>query len=178
MQPSIRFSLGVLIVAPILAAAPHRTTRMGTGTTPAGQAGSPTACSVIDAEQLKRLTGRTDVLKRGPRPGNPASPAEGRTGCSYLGFIFELNAPAKREWFDETRGFLVKSGTKVQPLSGVGDGAYYWWDPRPGYSRPVGIVLRAGASGLMIMDMTTADSVEVVKPELLTVAKAIAPKLR
>ena len=178
MQPSIRFSLGMLIVAPALAAVSHPTARIETRTTPAGQASSLTACSVIDAEQLKRLTGRKDVLKRGPMKGAPASPAEGRTGCSYLGFILELNAPAKREWFDETRSFLVKSGTKIQPVSGVGDGAYYWWDPRPGYSRPVGMVLRAGTNGLMIMDMTSSDSVEVVKPELLTVAKAIVPKLR
>jgi hypothetical protein len=151
---------------------------MATRTIPARQAGSPTACSIIDAEQLTRLTGRTDVLKQGPRPGDPASPVEGRTGCSYLGFIFELNAPAKREWFDESRSFLVKSGTKIQPMQGLGDAAFYWWDPRPGDTRPVGIVLRAGTSGLMIMDMTTSDSIEVVKPELLTVAKAIVPKLR
>ena len=145
---------------------------------PAGQASSPTACSIIDAEQLKRLTGRTDVLKRGPMKGDPSSPAEGRTECGYLGFHFELNIPAKREWFDETRSFLVKRGTKVQLVSGVGDGAFYWWDPRPGDTRPVGIVLRAGTSGLTIFDMTSSDSVEVVKPELLTVAKAIVPKLR
>jgi len=110
--------------------------------------------------------------------GDPASPAEGRTGCSYLGFIFELNTPAKREWFDETRSFLVNSRAKIQPVSGVGDGAFYWWDPKPGYTRPVGIVLRAGTSGLMIMDMTSSDSIDVVKPELLTVAKAVVPKLR
>jgi len=177
VRRSIRLSLGTLIVAEALAAAAH-STEVRTGTIPAGQAGAPTACSIIDAEQLKRLTGRTDVLKRGPMKGDPASPAEGRTGCSYLGFIFELNTPAKREWFDETRSFLVNSRAKIQPVSGVGDGAFYWWDPKPGYTRPVGIVLRAGTSGLMIMDMTSSDSIDVVKPELLTVAKAVVPKLR
>lgn len=178
MQPSIRHSLGMLIVAQSLAAlSPPAARMMGVSERP-GQAGPPTACSVIDAEQLKRLTGRRDVLKRGPMSDDPASPAPGRTACSYLGFIFELNAPAKREWFDETRSFLVKSSTKIQPVSGVGDGAFYWWDPRSGSARPVGIVLRTGASGLMIMDMTSSDSIEVVKPELLVVAKAIVPRLR
>ena len=177
MHPSTWLSLGVLIAAHALTATPHPG-RARTPTPPAAQGGSPTACSIIDAEQMKRLTGRTDVLKQGPRPDEPASPVEGRSGCSYLGFIFELNAPAKREWFDDTRSGLAKRATKIQPVSGVGDGAFYWWDPRPGYSRPVGIVLRAGTSGLMIMDMTTSDSIAVVKPELMIVAKVVVPKLR
>ena len=178
MQPFIRLSLGVLIVAPILTATPGTTARARAPRAYAVQGSPLTACSVIDAGELERLTGRTDVLKRGPRRGTPPEPAEGRTSCSYLGFIFELDAPAKRGSFDETRITLTKMGTKTQSVSGVGDGAYYWWDPTPGDTRPVGIMLRVGTSGLMIMDMTSPDSIELLKPQLLAVAKVIVPKLR
>ena len=171
MQPWIGQSLGILVVA--------RTLALNPVAAPAATQGSaPTACSVIDAEQLKRLTSRKDVLKRGPSQSEPDVPAPGKTTCSFLGFIFELNAPAKREWFDDTRTFLTKSGTKTQPVPGVGDAAFYWWDPKPGDTRPVGIVLRVGTSGLMIMDMTSSDSIELVKPELLVAARMVVPKLR
>lgn len=178
MQPSIRFSLGMAVAAPMLIATLRATSSANITTTPAVQGGAPTACSIIDAEQLKRLTGRNDVLKRGPRREDPPIPAEGRTACSYLGFIFELDAPAKREWFDETRRDLTKSGSKTQPVPGVGDGAYYWWDLGPDETRSVGMALRVGTRGLLIIYMTSPDSIELVKPELLKVAKAIVPKLR
>jgi hypothetical protein len=168
----------MLLVAPMIPATFPVTAVKGAAMTPAVQVGDRTACSVIDAEELQRLTGRKDVLKRGPRRGTPPEPAEGRTSCSYLGFIFELDAPAKRGSFDETRSTLTKMGTKTQAVSGVGDGAYYWWDPTPGDTRPVGIMLRVGTSGMMIMDMTSPDSIELLKPQLLAVAKAIVPKLR
>lgn len=177
MQSPIRHSLGLLIVAPSLAVLSTTAAPTMRVTERPEQARPLTACSVIDAEQLKQVTRRQDPMKRGPRNDDPETPAPGRTGCVYLGFIFELNAPAKPEWFDETRSFLGKRA-KIQPVSGVGDAAFYWWDPRAGSARPVGIVLRTATNGLLIMDMTSSDSIEVVKPELLAVAKAIVPRLR
>ena len=143
-----------------------------------GTQGAVTACSIIDAEQMRRATGRQDNLRRGPMSDEPSQPGKNRSACAYLEFIFELTSPAEAGSFEKTRGFLEKSGTKIQPVSGAGDAAFYWWDPRPGTTRPVGIVLRKGTSELMIMDMTTPDSIEIVKPQLLTVAKQVSPKLR
>jgi hypothetical protein len=151
--------------------------RPDAGTT-AGPQSPVTACSIIDAEQMKRATGRQDNLRRGPMSDEPSHPGKNRSACAYLEFIFELTSPAEAGSFEKTRGFLEKSGTKIQPVSGAGDAAFYWWDPRPGTTRPVGIVLRKGTSELMIMDMTTPDSIEIVKPQLLTVAKQVSPMLR
>ena len=142
------------------------------------QGTGPTACSIIDAVELKRLTGRTDLLRRGPVPSDPSETPKGLSECEFLGFGFSLASPATKQWFDGARADQVKQGTKVQPISGLGDDAYYWWDPRPGTHRQVGIALRAGTSRLVIMDLVPADSVEAVKPVLLTVAKAVAGKLR
>jgi hypothetical protein len=176
VRPTTRYSLGLLIAAQFLFIAPGdlRPTAM----TSRGAQGKLTACSIIDAQELKRATGRQDYLKRGPMSDDPATPGENKSACGYLGFVFELTSPAEAGSFEKTRGFLEKSGTKIQPVSGAGDAAFYWWDPRPGTTRPVGIVMRKGTSQLMVLDMTTPDSIAIVKPELLTVAKTLAPKLR
>ena len=142
------------------------------------QGTGPTACSIIDVAELKRLTGRTDILRRGPVPSDPSETPKGLTECEFLGFSFSLASPATKQWFDGTRADQVKQGTKVQPVSGLGDDAYYWWDPRPGTHRQVGIAFRTGTSRLVIMDLVPSDSVEAVKPVLLTVAKAVAGKVR
>jgi hypothetical protein len=166
----IRTSLGILATtaaAAVLSAA-----------TPVTQAGALTACSLIDAAQLKRLTGRQDFLKRGPMATETSAPGKERTACDYLGISFELASAAKPESFEQTRARLVRGGATTQPLSGVGDAAVYWWSPKPGSTRPVGIVLRKGTSELILFDMTTSDSIEVMKPTLLTIAKAVVPKLR
>ena len=141
------------------------------------QGTGPTACSIIDAAELKRLTGRTDILRRGPVPSDPSETPKGLTECEFLGFSFSLASPATKQWFDATRADQVKRGTKVQPISGLGDDAYYWWDPRPGNHRQVGIAFRAKTSRLVIMDLVSSDSVEAVKPVLLTVAKAVAARV-
>jgi hypothetical protein len=137
-----------------------------------------TACSVVDAEAVKRLTGRQDFLKRGPMVSETSVQEPGRSGCSYLRLDFELATQAKPESFQQTRARLEKGGAKTQPVSGVGDQAFYWWSPKPGGARPVGIVLRAKSSELMIMQMTSSDSVEALKPQLLAVAKSAASKLK
>ena len=177
MRPTTRYSLGMMITAQALILPAPTDMRPEAGTRPDAQ-GAITACSIIDAEQMKRETGRQDNLKRGPMADDPSQPGKNRTACAYLGFIFELTSPAEAGSFEKTRGFLEKSGTKIQPVSGAGEAAFYWWDPRPGTTRPVGIVLRKGTSELLIMDMTTPDSIEIVKPQLLTVAKGVSPKLR
>jgi hypothetical protein len=144
----------------------------------ATQGTSPTACSILDVAELKRITGRTDILRRGPVPSDPSETPQGVSECEFLGFSFSLASPATKQWFDATRADQVKQGTRVQPVSGLGDDAYYWWDPRPGVHRQVGIAFRTATSRLVIMDLVPADSVEAVKPVLLTVAKAVAGRMR
>lgn len=142
-----------------------------------GQGTGPTACSIIDVAELKRLTGRTDILRRGPVPSDPSETPKGLTECEFLGFSFSLASPATKQWFDGTRADQVKQGTKVQSVSGLADDAYYWWDPRPGTHRQVGIAFRTRTSRLVIMDLVSSDSVEAVKPVLLTVATAVAARV-
>ena len=52
------------------------------------------------------------------------------------------------------------------------------WDPRPGDDRSVGIVLRARGKQLAIGDTAPSDSIEAIKPMLLSIAKLVLPKMK
>jgi hypothetical protein len=65
----------------------------------------------------------------------------------------------------------------VQQVSGVGDEAYYLWNPKPGPYRAVGIVYRLGTRQLAIGEMVPSDSIEGRKPTLLSFARLTAPKV-
>jgi hypothetical protein len=164
----IRNSFSILIAARVLAAPASGV----------AQAPTSTVCSLIDTMEVRRVTGKKNGLKWAPRPDDPAELPKGTTGCFYVGVDFNLLTPASRETFERTRSFLTSGGATTQPVSGVGESAYYWWSPKPGDSRPVGIVFRAGTSQVLIMIMTSSDSVEIQKPQLLTLAKSVVPKLR
>jgi hypothetical protein len=142
------------------------------------QAAGPTACSIINADELKQLTGLRDALRRGPVAADPSELPKGITECEYLGLSFSLTTRMTREWFDRTRQDQIKQGTKVEPVPGVGDEAYYWWDPRPGTYRQVGISIRAGSYRLAIIDMASSDSIQAAKATVLKAARHTAPKLR
>ena len=176
MQFTLR-TLGALVMAHTLALSPAAAAQSGAKAAAAAGSG-PTACSIIDADELKRLTGLEDVLKQGPVAADPSDLPAGRTECEYLGYTFALSSPATRESFDQSRGIAAKGGTKVESAPGVGDDAFYWWDPGPGRLQQVGIAVRSGNYQLSILDMASSDSIAVVKPRLLTVARSLVPKLR
>lgn len=160
-------TLGICIAAWMVTVAP----------TASAQAAGPTACSIIDTGELKRITGLDDVLKTGPQATDPSELPKGRSECEYLGLTFSLSSISK-DAFDRTRADLTKRGSKVEAAAGVGDDAFYWWDPKPGTFRQLGIAVRSGAQQLTVLDLTSSDSIAAAKPRLLAIAKALAPKLR
>ena len=179
MNAAIRRTLGILVTAHALVMLPSVVARGQNTVSPsAAQGGGPNACSIIDAVELKRITGLKDILGRGPVLTDPSELPKGRSECEYLGLGFALTSPTTREAFDQMRGRVGKSGKKTEPVSGVGDDAFFWWDPKPGSTRQVGIALRSGGSELVIMDLTTADSIEAMKPRILAVAKSVVPRVR
>ena len=89
-----------------------------------------------------------------------------------------LSSPVSTDEFARTRASQAKGGTKAETAAGVGDDAFYWWDPKPGSLNQVGIAVRAGNRQLTVLDMTSSDSIASTKPRLLAVAKSLVPKLR
>jgi len=168
MNRTVRYTLGVAVVG-LVTAAPTIVTAQSAG---------PTACSVIDAEELKRVTGLRDVLRRGPVAADPSELPRGITECEYLTLSFSLTSGMTPASFARTRESQEKAGTKTEPVAGVGNEAYYWWDPRPGSFRQAGIAFRSGSYRLVIMDLTSSDSLQATKATLLKAAQHTAPKLR
>lgn len=178
MGQSTRMALGALIVG---------VQGLGIGSMAVAQSGSKaaspaqsgqTACSIIDAAELKRLTGLKDNLGRGPVPTDPSELPKGRSECEYLGLTFSLSSLASTDAFARARAIQGKGGTKIESVAGVGDDAFYWWDSGPGSYNQVGIAVRTGSRQLTVLDLTSSDSVASAKPRLLTIAKSLVPKLR
>ena len=94
-------------------------------TSAAAQAGGPTACSIINADEMKRITGLKDVLKTGPQATDPSELPNGRSECEYLGLTFSVTSPMAKAYFDGTRASQAKGGMKVESAPGVGDDAFY-----------------------------------------------------
>ena len=176
MHPTHRSTLGITAV--VLTAASLATAPAPLGARAAAAQGTtPTACSLVDAAELMRITGRKDVLKQGPVPSEPGDTPKGITECEFLGFSLSLTEGMTPQWFERSRADQRKTIT-TEPVTGVGEEAYYWWDPRPGTYRQVGIALRKGTSRLVVMDLAPSDSIEALKPVLLSVAKSAAAKMR
>ena len=66
----------------------------------------------------------------------------------------------------------------MQSVSGLGDEAYYMWDPRPGSDRNVGVVYRVGGKRVTVGELAASDSIEAAKSMLMQVAKVALPKLK
>ena len=162
-------SLGIMVA--VLASAALATAGAQAG-------GGPNACAIFDAQELMSLSGLRDVLGRGPQLADPAEVPKGRSECEFLGITFGLDASMTRDWFARTRADQVKSGTKLEPIPGLGDEAYYWWDPQPGSYRQVGIAVRTGSYRLTLLDLTESDSIPAAKATLLKIARYVTPRVR
>ena len=170
MRSSIRYTFGVATVVSI-SAAPSPA---------AGQAASPNACSLFDAAELQQLTGRKDILGKGPQASSPSDLPKYMSECDFLEMSFTLTTTMTPEWFARNRqqSEARPDKWKVQSTSGLGDEGYYLWDPRPGQYRSVGVVFRVASKQVAIGSMVPSDSVEVMKPKLLTLAKQVIPRLK
>jgi hypothetical protein len=146
----------------------------------AGQTASPHACSLINAAELQRITGRKDFAGLSPRPSKPSELPAHMSECDFLDMSFTLTNTMTPEWFARNRdqSQTKPDRWKVQSISGLGDEGYYLWDPRPGDNRSVGIVFRSGSKQVAIGDLVPADSIEVVKSQLLSIAKLTVPRLK
>ena len=135
-----------------------------------------TKCTVLTAAEIEQVTEAAESGNLKPMISVAPQVPQGVSECDYLGISFSLTAQMSKQWFDATRTDQAKGGTKVTPVSGVGDDAYYWYLPAKSLGQ-MGIAFRVGQSRLVIMDLVNSDAeAEQVKPVLLALAKAAAPK--
>lgn len=140
----------------------------------------PDACALVDAAEVLRITGRTPAPGKGPEANGASDFPSGERGCHFVDLQFVLSTPATPESFARTRRIheLARQTLETQSVSDLGDEAYLAWDTRPGKYRPVLVVFRSGNRKVAIEDLTSSDSVEVMKKALLSIAKTVVPRLK
>ena len=171
MRSILGLTLGISALVHVTVAAPAAD----------GQATDPHACTYFPASELLKITGRKDVLGEGPQASKPGDLREGTTECDFLSVSMTVTSKMTPEWFARDRKVAENNPTKwkVESISGLGDEAYYMWDPRPGSNRNVGIVYRAGGKRVSVGEMAaSADSIEAEKKMLMQIAKLALPKLK
>ena len=137
----------------------------------------PTACSILSTREIEQITKRTNRFNIPPQASAPPETPKGVTECDYLGITVSLTAGMTAKWFDQSRESQIKNKENVERASGIGDDAYYW-SRLQGSNSLSGLMVRIGSTRLSIMDMLPADSIAIVRPTLVALAKAAEPKLR
>jgi len=148
--------------------------------TASAQGAKPDACKYIDAAQMLQLTGRKDLLDKGPQAYAPSDIPNNTSGCHFLDVTFVLNTPFSAEQFARERAIILKSRSafKSQSVSGVGDEAYLMWDSTPGKYRSVLLSFRSGNTRMSLEDQVASDSTETAKKWLVAFGKTAASRMK
>ena len=170
MRSALGITLGITALVQVTVAAPAAV----------GQTADPHACSYFQPSDLLQITGRKDLLGQGPQASKPGETLAGTTECDFLNVSMTVTSNMTPAWFARDRATTEKATDrwKVQTVPGLGDEAYYMWDPRPGSDRNVGIVYRAGGKRVSVGELAASDSMESAKQMLMQIAKLALPKLK
>ena len=166
MYSTARVTLGVaLIVAAHMTASPA-TAQLADGLK---------ACSLMTQREVMDVTKKTYQFVI---PPSATDDIKGVSECQILDYNFSLVGTETPQSFAALRQRQsTEKGITVQPLSGVGDDAFYYIR-HGGSATVVAVFMRVGKRRLAIQDMVPDDSAAHAKPVLVALAKAAAPKLK
>jgi hypothetical protein len=139
--------------------------------------GDITACSVLSKDEIKKAAGTHTPRYFDQIPSEEIVLPGGGSECVLAGFIVQLDAvPASA--FESTRTAHV-ARTKYEPLSELGDEAYFYEQGPPGAPDVVGVYARVGERVFVFsMDVGAGESAALLRPAVVALAKAGAAKLR
>jgi len=167
---SIALTLGTLVALHLAAGAQEAAAQA-----PAAQAAGIHACSLVSPDDIARVTGKTNRLKIPPERSDMPN---GGSLCNFVGLDLTLTPRVTKQNFESNRQSAGQQpSTTTEPLSGVGEEAYFYVRTRPSSSN-VGIVFRTGVYQVALGDRVPSDSVAWFKPKLVELAKLAATKLR
>jgi hypothetical protein len=132
------------------------------------------ACTLLTAEELVQITGRNDaaldVIDGETLPGIAA--------CSntFLSISVHDQGPLR---FAARRKSLTDQGKRIEPLSGVGDEAFFAEDNRLPHFVGAAVATRVGKYELVIgWEVDPPATPASIRPQIVALAKAAATKLR
>jgi hypothetical protein len=159
----------VLVVLVLLfgrGATPHAASQP-TGVAQAGQPARVAACKLLSKEEVKKILPWQAMFDQMPIEEDPI----GTTGssCNYPSATIQILAYTQR-FFDG-----VRTQGKLEPIAGVGDEALFFANPR-GYAE---LYVKAGDRIVTVQANTgPKETIESLKPGVITLAKALIAKLR
>jgi hypothetical protein len=131
-----------------------------------GRGALPEACTLFTVEEVSKALGRP--LGRSRQKQEPAG-----TTCAFSAAGGTINISvtpsSTKKDFDDMKKLLIDQGVKVEPITGVGDDAY-WWDNR--------IYARVGNRWLAAWNGDPRQPTDKVRKEMLALAALGVPKLR
>ena len=171
MHRTIRYAIGGIAALELSATLPSAAEAQG---------GPGHACALVDAAEWRTISGRKDFGNQGLQASTPEQLKQGVTQCDYLTISLTQTLNMTPEWFARVRKSSEQNPDrwKTESISGLGDEAYYLWDPRPGAFRSVGLVFRASSKQVAMGTQAPSDSIPATKQMLLELAKATAPKVK
>ena len=139
------------------------------------QSAVPHACSLLSDADIARVTGKPN---RANGPLQRSEQPTGLTQCSHYALDVALTPRVTPQTFERTRkGQEGGKNVTIEPVSGVGDEAYFYVRARRSTNN-VGIIVRTGQYQVALGDLVSSDSVAWFKPKLVELAKLAAAKVR
>ena len=166
MKTSDNIVLVVCVLLFGLGATPHAASQP-TGAAQAGPPARVAACKLLSKEEVKKILPWQAMFDQMPIDEDPI----GTTGssCNYPSTTIQILAYTAR-FFEQAR----KLG-KLEPVAGVGDEAYFFADPR-GYAD---LYVKVGNRIVTVQaNPGPKEKAEALKPNVITLAKALIAKLR
>ena len=176
MRQSIALTLGTVVAFHITAGAQEAAAQAsGAPAAKAAQAAGAHACSLLTDADIARITGRPNRVNIPPERSEMPN---GSTTCNFVGLDITLTPRVTAQNFETNRKSAAQQpNTTTEPLSGVGDEAYFYVRTRPSSSN-VGIVFRTGLNQIALGDRVRSDSVAWFKPKLVELAKLASKSVR
>lgn len=125
------------------------------------------ACALVPLEEAGKATGRKFRRARSDKgpDGTTCSLIGGTEGSINVSF----SPSSSKKNLDDFRKLLAEQGEKIEPVSGVGDEAFYWGDR---------IHVRAGTRLLVIWNGDSSQPSDRARADILAIAKLSLSKLK
>ncbi|MBP1597030.1 MAG: hypothetical protein H6Q05_2407 [Acidobacteria bacterium] len=147
--------------------------------TAAQKPGALRACSLLTPAEIKSILGDRTPRFFDQVPPNEETLSNGGTECFISTITIQLDAHPVAAFEETRKRYMASSRTKFEPISGVGDAAYFYEQDAGKQSHVAGIYTKVGQHVLTVsMDVITPATAESIRPGLLALTKAAATKLR
>lgn len=145
------------------------------------------ACALLSVAEVRTITGRPNYPDH--VDGDPdGEGAGGGSSCQYGGLsmfpggstpMLSVVLIKGKNWTERSRSFTLPEGCRREPVTGVGEDAFFESCPASRVKRSPPLYVKAGTNDLIVqMDVEPPATQESVRPIVIAIAQAAVLKLR